>query len=97
MLIVALFGGKLWGASWLDPVPAILCDLHVWSVGKGKYACIVSLANHGDVGPDYFKQQLRIHEELVHISVEVNHPDAAADVKPASARQSAASGPHRPA
>ncbi|MFI5443906.1 CDF family Co(II)/Ni(II) efflux transporter DmeF [Polaromonas sp. UC242_47] len=55
-----------------SPIPATVCDLHVWRVGKGKYACIVSLATTQDVAPDYFKQQLRVHEELVHISVEVN-------------------------
>ena len=120
LAIVALFGGKLWGANWLDPlmgivgaalvavwaygllrdsgrvlldaemnapvveeireviasspIKATVCDLHVWRVGKGKYACIVSLATDAPVEPDYFKSQLRIHEELVHISVEVNRP-----------------------
>ena len=49
-----------------------ICDLHVWRIGKGKYACIVSLVTNEQVQPDYFKQQLGIHEELVHISVEVN-------------------------
>ncbi|MDM0106060.1 CDF family Co(II)/Ni(II) efflux transporter DmeF [Variovorax sp. J22R24] len=55
-----------------SPIKASICDLHVWRVGKGKYACIVSLATHAAVEPDYFKRQLGIHEELVHISVEVN-------------------------
>lgn len=119
LAIIALFGGRLWGAGWLDPVMGIvgavlvavwaygllrdsgrvlldadmnapvvkeirelieasprqatLCDLHVWRVGKGKYACIVSLVTSENADPDYFKQQLRVHEELVHISVEVNH------------------------
>ena len=118
LAIVALFGGKLWGAAWLDPamgivgaglvavwafglmrdsgrvlldaemnapvvqeirdvidaspLEATLRDLHVWRVGKGKYACIVSLLTTEDVEPDFFKQQLRVHEELVHITVEVN-------------------------
>jgi cation diffusion facilitator family transporter len=118
LAIVALFGGKLWGASWLDPVMGLvgavlvsvwaygllrdtgrvlldaemnapvveeireviaaspisaqLNDLHVWRVGKGKYACILSLATDNDVSPDYFKQQLSIHDELVHISIEIN-------------------------
>lgn len=36
------------------------------------YSCIVSLVTTGDATPDYFKKQLQIHEELVHISVEVN-------------------------
>lgn len=85
LAIIALFGGKLWGASWLDPVvdeirgviaaspvKAGLSDLHVWRVGKGKYACILSLATDNEASPEYFKQQLSIHEELVHISIEIN-------------------------
>jgi Co/Zn/Cd efflux system component len=55
-----------------SPVGAQICDLHVWRVGKGKYACILSLATVDDVTPEYFKEQLSIHEELVHISVEIN-------------------------
>ena len=55
-----------------SPVKADISDLHVWRVGKGKYACILSLVTADDVEPDYFKRQLSIHEELVHISVEVN-------------------------
>lgn len=123
LAIVALVGGKLWGAAWLDPVmgivgaglvgawaygllrdsgrvlldaemdapvveevreviaaspiPADICDLHVWRVAKGKYACILSLATERDAAPDFFKSQLRIHAELVHISVEVNRRQAA--------------------
>ncbi len=118
LAIIALFGGKFWGASWLDPVMGLagavlvavwcygllrdtgrvlldaemnapvvaeireviaaspvkakLSDLHVWRVGKGKYACILSLATDDEVTPEYFKRQLSIHEELVHISIEIN-------------------------
>jgi len=118
LAIIALFGGKLWGASWLDPVMGLvgavlvsvwaygllrdtgrvlldaemnvpvvdeireviaaspvkaqICDLHVWRVGKGKFACILSLATDNDVSPEYFKKQLSIYEELVHISIEIN-------------------------
>lgn len=118
LAILALIGGKFWGASWLDPVMGIfgaglvavwaygllrdsgrvlldaemnapvvaeirevieaspisahICDLHVWRVGKGKYACILSLLTTEEVEPDYFKRQLSIHEELIHLSVEVN-------------------------
>ena len=117
LAIVALVGGKLWGAAWLDPVMGIvgaglvavwaygllrdtgrvlldaemdapvvaeildvieaspvktdITDLHVWRVGKGKYACILSLVSD-QADPDYFKRQLGVHEELVHITVEVN-------------------------
>lgn len=55
-----------------SPIKATLCDLHVWRVGQGKYACILALATDEDVQPDYFKAQLNIHEELVHISIEIN-------------------------
>lgn len=118
LAILALTGGKYWGASWLDPVMGIvgatlvavwaygllrdsgrvlldaemnapvvaeireviaaspikarISDLHVWRVGKGKYACILSLVITDDAEAEYFKQQLSIHEELVHITVEVN-------------------------
>lgn len=116
--IVALFGGKLWGAAWLDPVMGLLgatlvsiwaygllrdtsrvlidaemdrpvvaeirevvaalpiaaeiSDLHVWRVGKDKYACILALVVEDDIAPDAVRQALGIHEELVHITVEVN-------------------------
>ena len=118
LAIVALTGGSLWGASWLDPIMGIvgtcviliwaysllrdtgrvlldaemdapvvaeikdviansaiqveISDLHVWRVGKGKYACILSLATSDLTSPDYFRQQLKVHEEIVHVTVEVN-------------------------
>lgn len=56
-----------------SPVHAHICDLHVWRVGKGKYACILSLVTSDSMGSDFFKQQLSVHEELVHVSVEINH------------------------
>jgi Co/Zn/Cd efflux system component len=55
-----------------SPVKAHICDLHVWRVGKGKFACILSLATDNDASPEYFKQQLSVHEELVHVSIEIN-------------------------
>lgn len=55
-----------------SPIKATITDLHVWRVGKGKYSCILSLHTTEEVSPDYFKKQLSIHEELVHITVEVN-------------------------
>ncbi|MFC3394371.1 CDF family Co(II)/Ni(II) efflux transporter DmeF [Brenneria rubrifaciens] len=53
-------------------IPAELTDLHVWRVGTAKYACILSLTTDRVVPPDYYKRQLAIHEELVHITVEIN-------------------------
>lgn len=52
---------------------AELTDLHVWRVAQGKYACIVALAATGDVAPDDVRQLLSVHEELVHVTVEINH------------------------
>jgi cation diffusion facilitator family transporter len=117
LAIVALVGGKYFGAHWLDPMMGIagtilvgrwalgllrdtgrvlldaemdapvvaevreiveslpggpvLRDLHVWRVGKGKYACIVSLAASNPLHVDAVRQALRVHEELVHITVEI--------------------------
>lgn len=118
LAIVALFGGKLWGADWLDPlmgiagacvvgiwaigllrdsarvlldaemdapvveeireviaaspIPATISDLHVWRVGKDKYACILGLKVEQWIAADYFKRQLAVHEELVHITIELD-------------------------
>lgn len=59
-----------------SPIPASVCDLHVWRVGTGLYACILSLSTaHPSVSPDFFKRLLSVHEELVHVSVEVNRAD----------------------
>lgn len=54
-----------------SPIAAKICDLHVWRVGRQKYACILGLAVADDVSPDYFHRQLAIHEELAHVTVEI--------------------------
>lgn len=116
--ILALFGGKLWGAAWLDPVMGLvgaalvsvwayglvrdtgrvlidaemdrpvvaevrevvaelpvaaeIVDLHVWRVGRNRYACILSLVVTDSLEPDSVRQALSVHEELVHVTVEIN-------------------------
>lgn len=118
LAIVALIAGKVWGASWLDPVMGIvggalvsvwafgllrdtgrvlldahmddpvveeireviaevdpdakIADLHVWRVGKGKYSVILSLQSTNGMSPTQVRDALSIHEELVHITVEIN-------------------------
>lgn len=57
------------------PAKATISDLHVWRVGKGKFACILGLVTEVEVSPDYYRHQLRIHEELVHITIEINKMD----------------------
>lgn len=54
------------------PVLASITDLHVWRVGKDQYACILGLATQGSLSADSVRQALAVHEELAHITVEVN-------------------------
>ncbi|MGE8170914.1 CDF family Co(II)/Ni(II) efflux transporter DmeF [Pseudomonas putida] len=54
------------------PVAARITDLHVWRVGKDQYACILSLATTGELSAESVRQALAVHEELAHITVEVN-------------------------
>ncbi|WP_308912465.1 CDF family Co(II)/Ni(II) efflux transporter DmeF [Acinetobacter schindleri] len=49
-----------------------LSDLHVSRVGKGKFACFVALETALDLSPDQVRDAISIHEEIVHISVEIN-------------------------
>ena len=120
LAIVALAGGKYFGATWLDPVMGIvgtvlvgrwaigllrdtgrvlldaemdapvvnevrdvvaalpgaprLHDLHVWRVGKGKYACIVSLGADDELRAGEVRAALSVHDELVHVTVEIERP-----------------------
>ena len=53
-------------------VPASITDLHVWRVGKDQYACILGLASQSALSADSVRQALGVHEELAHITVEVN-------------------------
>jgi cation diffusion facilitator family transporter len=54
------------------PWAARLADLHVWQVGRGKYAVVASVVTDAEVSADTLRDALSIHEELVHITVEVN-------------------------
>ncbi len=117
LAIVALVGGKLYGAAWLDPAMGIvgsvlvarwawgllresgrilldaemdqpvveeirdvvrekfataaISDLHVWRVGRDSYACILGLVASTAISAEDVRRQLAIHEELVHVTVEV--------------------------
>lgn len=117
LAVIALLGGKLYGAAWLDPVMGVvgsflvgrwavsllresgrilldaemdapvvqeirdvvaeqlpsahICDLHVWRVARGSYACILGIITSDHVSPAQVREHLSIHEELVHVTVEI--------------------------
>ena len=52
---------------------AIVTDLHVWQVGVGKFAAIVSLVAHEPKSSDEYRSRLSEHEELVHVTIETQH------------------------
>jgi cation diffusion facilitator family transporter len=49
----------------------LITDLHIWQVGVGKFAAIISVVAHEPKPPSVYKQLLKEHEELVHVTVEV--------------------------
>lgn len=50
-----------------------ITDLHVWKVGRSKFLCILSLNTVNDsLTAEVVRKALSIHEEIVHISVEIN-------------------------
>jgi cation diffusion facilitator family transporter len=51
---------------------AKVADLHLWRVGRGHYACIVSLVADHPRSPDEYRARLLVHRELAHVSIEVN-------------------------
>lgn len=51
-----------------------LADLHVWRVGKHAYACALSVVTHNKMlTPAHLREQLAIHEEIVHATIEIHH------------------------
>jgi cation diffusion facilitator family transporter len=63
------------GAIEQGPLPARICDLHVWRVGRRKYAVVLTVATDSGEDGDYFRRALGVHEELAHITVEVVGPN----------------------
>ncbi|MGL4250281.1 MAG: CDF family Co(II)/Ni(II) efflux transporter DmeF [Aeromonas sp.] len=116
LAIMALTGGMLWGADWLDPLMGIvgaglvavwawgllrdsgrvlldaemdtplveeirdviaelpgtaIRDLHLWRVGQQQYACVLSLLMTNPLPAQQIRERLAIHEELVHVTIEI--------------------------
>lgn len=54
-------------------IPVDIQDLHVWRVGRGKYACVISISASSSTTPNEVRKLLSIHKELVHVTVEINN------------------------
>jgi cation diffusion facilitator family transporter len=52
---------------------SVVTDLHVWQVGIGKFAAIVSIVAHRPKSSDEYRELLREHGELVHLTIETQH------------------------
>ena len=51
-----------------------IADLHVWRVGKRSYACAISVVTHDQsLTAARIREQLAVHDEIAHTTVEINH------------------------
>ncbi len=49
-----------------------IADLHVWRVGKGAYACALSVVTHDpNLSAAQIRAALAVHEEIVHSTIEI--------------------------
>lgn len=49
---------------------SLITDLHIWQIGAGIFAAIVSVVAHHPKPAAAYREMLRQHEELVHITIE---------------------------
>ena len=52
---------------------SLVTDLHVWQVGIGKYAAMISVVAHEPKSSDLYRALLRGYDELVHVTIETHH------------------------
>jgi len=52
---------------------SLITDLHIWRIASGKFAAIVSIVAHDPKPSDAYRALFREHEELAHVTVEVQH------------------------
>jgi cation diffusion facilitator family transporter len=50
---------------------SLVTDLHIWQVGAGQFAAIVSILAHQPKPIQAYRELFREHEELVHVTVEI--------------------------
>lgn len=53
-----------------------IADLHLWHVGPGSQACIISLVTHAPRDDDYYRQRLAQVETIKHLTIEVRRCNA---------------------
>lgn len=51
---------------------AAVTDLHIWRVGPGKYAAIISVVAAAPLSPAAYANRLAVHSEYAHVTVEVH-------------------------
>ena len=66
---------------------SLVADLHVWQVGIGRFAAMISIVAHEPKSCDSYRALLRGHSELVHVTIETHlcredHPAAAGSASP---------------
>jgi cation diffusion facilitator family transporter len=67
---------------------AVVTDLHVWRVGKGTYSCALSVVTHdSSLTPARVREWISVHEEVIHVTAEVNQCEAG-DGQPLSSLRS---------
>lgn len=52
---------------------SLVTDLHVWQVGIGKFAAMISVVAHQPKSSDSYRELLRERDELVHVTIETQH------------------------
>src|SRR5580765_3330638 len=52
---------------------SVVTDLHVWQVGIGKFAAMVSIVAHEPKSCDSYRALLRGYHDLVHVTIETHH------------------------
>jgi cation diffusion facilitator family transporter len=52
---------------------SLVTDLHVWQVGVGKFAAIISIVAHEPKTADDYRDLLRDYRDLVHVTIETQH------------------------
>jgi cation diffusion facilitator family transporter len=56
-----------------DPAETRIADLHVWRVGKGAYACALTVVTHDSaLTPDAIRRRLAVHSEIAHSTIEIH-------------------------